>query len=107
MDVEGTVNSDLSLLDIVGHVVIWVVLSAITLGAGLLFWPYAAGKLIINSISFRDSTKSRRLRCDLTITQQVGHVVIWGILIVCTAGILAPFYLFGVAKTLIDATVID
>ena len=47
------------------------------------------------------------LSAFILIMMLVGHVVIWGILIVCTAGILAPFYLFGVAKTLIDATVID
>ena len=46
----ATVNTSLSMLEVLGHIVIWLIVCVFTLGIGLLFWPYSAAKLILNSM---------------------------------------------------------
>ena len=95
------VRSKLSLLDIFAHFVIWVLVSVCTLGIGLLFWPYASCRLIINSIVIGDTG---RFRCKLTASHNIGHLVLWAILIAVSVGTLLPFYIFSVARTSINAS---
>ena len=46
----GRCRTRLSIFQVIGHVVIWLAISAVTLGIGALLWPYAAAKLILESI---------------------------------------------------------
>ncbi len=86
--------------DILGHLVIWAVISLFTAGIGLLFWPYAAAKLVLNSIVI----DGRQIKCEIDLGKQVGHMILWAVLIVCTAFIAFPFYIFGVVRTSINVS---
>ena len=103
---HGRINVGFTMMDVLGHVIIWTILSIITFGIALFFWPYAAAKLIINSLTLYDSTDNKvgRLHCDLSAGQQVGHVILWIFITVITAGLAFPFYLFGVFRTALNQT---
>ncbi|MCY4062040.1 MAG: hypothetical protein OXG53_06710 [Chloroflexi bacterium] len=102
----GRCRTQLSIFQVIGHVVIWLIVSAITLGIGLLFWPYAAAKLILESIVIVDESgsASATLRCNLGFGEQIGHAVLWLILIALTGGIAGLCYLFGVAHFVLNRT---
>ena len=103
---HGRIAVGFTMMDVFGHTIIWTVISIITLGVGLFFWPYAALKLIINSITIYDSSDARigKLNCDLSAGQQIGHIILWIVITLITLGIAFPFYLFGVARTVLNKT---
>ena len=104
--VHGRVAVGFSMMDILGHVIIWTVISIVTFGIGFFFWPYAASKLILNSITLYDSADNKigKLHCNLSAGQQIGHIILWIIISVVTFGLAVPFYFFGVVRTAIDQT---
>ncbi len=100
----GRLRSQLTAIKVIGHIVIWLLIVVCTFGIGALFWPYAAIKLICESIVIVDEAghASARLRCNFPFGEQLGHAVLWAILIALTGGLAAPFYLFGLAHTAIN-----
>ena len=102
----GNLRSELTIAQVVGHVVIWVLVAAATFGIGALFWPYAAIKMIIDSMVIRDeyANSTARLCCRFKSGQQLGHVIFWLVLIFLTGGIGALFYPFSVAYIAINRT---
>ena len=103
---NGRTIINLTMLDVLGHLIIWLILSIITLGIGLFFWPYASAKMIINAIEIEDRSRSSlgRLQCDVSFGQQIGHILLWILLTIVTLGIAYPFYIFGVARKVINET---
>ena len=103
---DRQIRTDLTATKIVGHVVIWLVLCLVTFGIGLLFWPYSFFRFVINETYLCDNSGDNveSLHCDIGISEQVGHILIWGILITISFGFLFPVYAYGVARTAINAT---
>lgn len=102
----GRCRTQLSIFQVIGHVVIWLIISTLTLGIGLLFWPYAAAKLILESIIMVDERggANASLRCNFGFGEQIGHAVLWMILIALTGGLAGLCYLFGVAHFALNRT---
>ncbi len=102
----GRCRAELSIFQVIGHAVIWLLISLITLGIGAFFWPYAAARLILESIVIADEAgqPSARLRCHLGFGEQIGHAVLWLLLIAITGGFAGLVYLFGVAHFVINRT---
>ena len=102
----GWLRSELTVAQVIGHVVIWLLVVMATFGIGALFWPYAAVKMIIDSIVIRDeyAHSTARLRCNFKSGQQLGHVIFWLIFMFLTGGIAALFYPFSVAYIAINKT---
>ena len=90
----------------IGHVVLWFALALVTAGFGLLVVPYAAAKLILNSIIITDEfgRASARLRCEISWTTQIGHGVVWALFVLLSGGIAAPFYIFALAQLALNRT---
>jgi len=103
---HGRVKADFSMMDVVGHIIIWTIISIITFGIGLFFWPYAASKLLINSVDIYDGSDQRvgHLKCNLSAGQQIGHIILWFFITLITFGLAFPFYLFGIVRTAINQT---
>ena len=103
---HGRIAVSFTMMDVVGHIILWLIISTVTLGIGLFFWPYSAAKMIINSITVYDSSDTRvgKLQCQLSAGQQIGHIILWLVISVVTLGIGFPFYLFGVARTALNKT---
>lgn len=104
--VLGRCRTQLTIVQVIGHVVIWLIISMITLGIGAFFWTYAAAKLILESIVIADEygNPSATMRCNFGFGEQVGHAVLWLILFVVTGGIAGLCYLFGVAHFVLNRT---
>ncbi len=103
----ASVKSSLSMLDVFGHIIIWLVVCVFTLGIGLLLWPYSAVKLVLNSMVLESKDGTGHVRCELSLGSTIGHLILWAVLIVCTGGIAYPFYIFGVARTAIGKTTVQ
>lgn len=103
---HGKLHVNFTMMDVLGHIIIWTILSIITFGIGGFFWPYAALKLIINNLEIQDNTGARvgKFNCTLSAGQQIGHILLWLILTVITFGLAFPFYLFGVVRTAFNQT---
>lgn len=103
---HGRIQVNFTMMDVLGHIIIWLILSLVTLGIAGFFWPYAAIKLVINNLELQDPSGARigRLSCSLSAGQQIGHILLWLLLTVITAGLAYPFYLFGIVRTAFNQT---
>jgi uncharacterized membrane protein YjgN (DUF898 family) len=97
---------DLSLMDIIGHALLWTLLIIVTLGIGLLFYPYAFASKILNRtyILGDDGRRVGQLQCDLDLSGQIGHVFIWLLLTIITLGLALPVYVYKVWAIVINRT---
>ena len=102
----GRLRSDLTIPRVMGHIAVWLLVSLATFGIGALFWPYAAAKLIIDSVVITDESanSTARLQCKYKPGQQFGHVLFWAVLIFLSGGFGALFYPFSVAFIALNKT---
>lgn len=88
---------NISMGEIIGHIIIWLLLSVITLGVALFFYPYSLAKLILNNTSIIDENGShRQVSCQVSLFSQVSHVIIWMLISIVTLGIGYIFYFYKV-----------
>lgn len=102
----GKLKCKLSIAEIIGWIIIWVMLIAITLGIAAFSFPYSYMKTIINSfvIINRKEEGISKLRCDISLGSMIGHIVIWIIISILTLGIGYFLYIYKVATYCIDNT---
>jgi uncharacterized membrane protein YjgN (DUF898 family) len=100
---------DFSVGESIGHVIIWVILTIITLGLALLVFPYYLNKVVLNRTEVLDlhSRPIGRLRCNFSLASSIGHVVIWAVLILVTLGLAAFFYAYRVVRVILSDTTIE
>nr|WP_218927967.1 DUF6693 family protein [Halomonas zhaodongensis] len=77
---------------------IWLVLTVITLGIALFFFPYSFARFVINRTSVVDNTTGveRKMVCDINIFSNVGHILLWMIITILTLGLGYLFYVYRV-----------
>lgn len=91
------IKADLSILDIIGHLIIWVVLSIITLGIALFFFPYSFSRFVINRTSVVDAAGvERKIVCDINLFSNIGHIILWMLISLVTFGLGYIFYFYRV-----------
>ena len=92
------IKADLSILDIIGHLLIWVLLTIITFGIALFFFPYSFGLFEINRTSVVDNATGveRKMVCDINIFSNVGHIILWMVISFLTLGLGYIFYFYRV-----------
>lgn len=101
----GRIEADISIGSILGHTIIWVLLTLVTFGIAIFFYPYAFAQLVINRCTLIDSTGRRlRLRCELNVFGQIWHILLWALLSLITFGIAFFFYLFKVFNYALNNT---
>ncbi len=102
-------QSNVSIIDIVGNVIIWILLSIVTFGLAMCIYFYYYNRFIINNtfIVDRDGKKIGRLKCDLNLGQAIGHAVIWVLLIIFTLGIALFFYFYKIMVFILSKTKIE
>jgi hypothetical protein len=100
---------DFGLIETLGQVIIWLILSIVTLGLALLVFPYYFNKVVLNRTEVLDRSGNAigRLNCRFNIGNSLGHVIIWILLIIVTLGIAAFFYAYRVIRVLLNDTVIE
>ncbi|MGM5989807.1 DUF6693 family protein [Vibrio furnissii] len=90
-------KSEITVLDVLGHLIIWALLSLVTFGIALFFFPYSFSKFVINRTSLIDDRGiERKMQCDIDLFSNLGHVILWLIISVLTLGIGYVFYFYRV-----------
>lgn len=91
-------KADIAIIDIIGHIILWLILSFLTLGLALFFFPYSFARFIIDRTALcdPDSGIERRLHCDIDIFSNLGHIILWMIISLLTFGLGYIFYFYRV-----------
>jgi hypothetical protein len=99
---------DFTVGEAIGQLVIWVLLSIVTLGVALFVLPYYFIKAPINRTSLVDATgrKVASLHVDVGFADILGHALVWLLLTIVTLGLAYLVYWPAVIKRLLNAVVI-
>lgn len=99
-------RSDFGIGDSIGHVIIWIALTIVTLGLALFVFPYYFNRAVLNRTKVIDQSGNEigHLECRFNLGSSIGHVIIWAVLILITLGIAAFFYAYRVVHVLINET---
>ena len=91
-------KSELKIAEIVGHAIIWLLLSVVTFGIAAFFYPYYMARYIIGKTYILDAQGLRigRLKCTIDLSNIVGNVLIWGLLTIVTFGIAYFVFLYKI-----------
>lgn len=95
---------DFSVSEGIGTVIIWVIISILTLGLGLFVAPYYIFKAPINRTSLiaPDGSVVGKLHVEVGLSEIIGHAVIWILLTIITLGLAMIVYQFAVIKRLLN-----
>jgi uncharacterized membrane protein YjgN (DUF898 family) len=100
---SGRLQSNLTFGAIFGHLLLWLLITIVTLGIGGLFWPYATANFVLRSLTVVVDGRALQVKPGLGLGGQFLHMLGWGILIVITAGLAYPFYFFKVVNVAINS----
>ncbi|MDD7971610.1 DUF6693 family protein [Roseinatronobacter alkalisoli] len=101
-----TYSCEYSVGEALGQLVIWVLLTILTLGLALFVLPYYFLKAPINRTYVLDSAgrKIGQLSVEVGFTDILGHALLWLILTILTLGFAYLIYWQSVMKRLMNAT---
>lgn len=97
---------DYSLMEALGFVIIWLIITIITLGIGSFFAIYYFYKSVINKtmVLDRNGNEIGRLDCELNLAEVIGHIIIWILITIVTFGIGLIFYAFRTLRLCLSKT---
>lgn len=100
---------DFGVMETLGQVIIWILLTIVTLGLALMVFPYYFKKVVLNQTEVLDSSGRAigKLDCHFNLGSSIGHVIIWILLIIVTLGIAAFFYAYRILRVLLNDTRIN
>lgn len=102
------IQANIGTFDILGHLVIWLILTFITFGIALFFYPYSFAKFILDRSEFIDDNGvARKMSCQTDLFGNVGHVILWILITFITFGIGYVFYFYKVWNYSLNRTVIS
>ncbi|HBQ35228.1 MAG TPA: hypothetical protein DD729_00055 [Rhodobacteraceae bacterium] len=95
---------DYSVTEAIGSLIIWILISIVTLGLGLFVMPYYLLKDPINRSFLIDGNGNQvaSLHVDVNFSSIVGHAFIWMILSIVTLGLAMLIYYPAVIKRLFN-----
>lgn len=95
-------------MESLGYLIMWAIISILTLGLGTFFAIYYFYKNILNKSFALDPNGNRigRLSCQIEFTEMLGHVAIWILITIFTFGIGFLFYIFRTLRLCINKTVV-
>lgn len=82
-------KSELGAFDVLGHLIIWILLTIVTLGLALFVFPYYMQRFIISKTYAFDGEgkKVGRLVCTIDLASIIGNIILWAIISIITLGI--------------------
>lgn len=101
-----SLKCEYSLLSAILYIILWVIISALTLGLGLYFATYYFYRAIINKTYVVNANGERigRLQCELGLGGMFGHILLWIVITVLTLGIGLIFYMFRTLRLCLSKT---
>ena len=103
----GHTEANITFGQVVTHMLTWLLIIIFTLGIGLMFYPYAFAKFIINRTVIYQDGRRYRLQCQLGVGGQLWHIILWTFLVIFTAGIAYFFYVFKVWNVCLNNTTLQ
>ena len=101
------IQANVGTLDILGHLLLWLVIILITFGIGAFFFAYSFSKFIINRSELIDEQGiSRRMTCNTDLFGSIGHIILWIFITIFTLGLGYAFYFYKVWNYSLNNTTI-
>lgn len=96
---------EFSVAEAIGQLIIWILLSIVTLGLALFVLPYYFLKAPINRtyLTDRDGIKIGKLSVEVNFADILGHALVWLLLTIVTLGLAYLIYWPAVIKRLLNA----
>jgi len=96
---------EFSVSEAIGQLVIWILLTIVTLGLALFVMPYYFLKAPLNRTYVLDSDgeKIGRVSVEVTFGDVLGHALVWLLLSIVTLGLAYFIYWPAVIKRLLNA----
>jgi len=103
---DRRLQCEFGVADAIGSVIIWLLLTIVTLGLAAFVAPYYIFSEIVNKTLLVDADGHRlgQLKVNFTLTEIVGHAVIWLLLAVVTLGLALLVYYYMVLRKVLDRT---
>lgn len=101
-------SCDYSVAEGIGTLILWLLISIVTLGLGLFVAPYYILKSPINRTRLvgPDGAVLGTLHVEVNLAEVIGHALIWVVLSIVTLGLALLLYQFAVIKRLLNAVVV-
>ncbi|AZV94017.1 hypothetical protein CBF45_10020 [Bordetella sp. J329] len=92
-------KSELGFMEALGHMIIWVLLTIVTLGLAMFVFPYYMQKFIISKTYAYDAQGQRvgRLVCTIDLASIIGNIVLWAIISIVTLGLGYLVFLYKIS----------
>lgn len=105
----GRLKCSFSTVEAIGSVILWIVLTIVTIGIALLIFPYYLNKAVLNKTEILDASGQAigRLNCTFNIGHSIGHLIVWLALIIVTLGLAGFLYVYRVMRVVINETRIE
>ncbi|WP_199197114.1 DUF6693 family protein [Ensifer sp. NM-2] len=105
----GRLKCSFSTTEAIGSVIIWIILTVITVGLALVVFPYYLNRAVLNKTELLDGTGRAigRLNCTFNIGHSVGHVILWVLLIIITLGLAGFLYVYRVLRVVLNETRVE
>lgn len=105
----GKLHCSFGTIEAIGTVVLWIVLTLITLGLALIVFPYYFNRAVLNKTEILDAAGRpiARLNCTFNVGHSIGHVIIWAILILITFGLASFVYVYRVLRVVLNETRVE
>ncbi|MEM9579805.1 MAG: DUF6693 family protein [Pseudomonadota bacterium] len=95
---------EFSVSEAIGQIIIWIILSVITLGLALFVLPYYFLKGPINRtyVVDHEGAKLAKLEVEVNFGDVLGHALVWLLLTIVTFGLAYLIYWPAVIKRLLN-----
>lgn len=103
---NGRLHCEFGVADAIGSVIIWLLLTIVTLGLAAFVAPYYIFSEIVNKTWLVDADGHRlgQLNVNFTLAEIIGHAVIWVLLAIVTLGLALVIYYYMVLRKVLDRT---
>lgn len=105
----GRLKCSFTTVEAIGSVVLWIILTIVTLGLALIVFPYYLNRAVLNKTELLDASGRAigRLNCTFNIGHSIGHVILWAILIIVTLGLAGFLYVYRVIRVVLNETRVE
>lgn len=96
-------------VDAIGYMILWFILTVITLGLALLVFPYYLNINVLNRTEVVDAQGRAigRLNCRFGVGSAIGNLILWAILIFLTLGLASFLFAYRVVRVVLNETTIE
>ncbi len=105
----GRLRCSFGTIEAIGSVIMWIILTVITLGLAMLVFPYYLNRAVLNKTELLDGAGNPigRFNCTFNVAHSIGHLIVWAIIIVLTLGLGGFLYFYRVLRVTLNETRVE